>query len=73
MLAFAPSLPVSYDLVLSLTSLALAIVVMSIGYILALGTLGSSLALAGGAVIGVGVGLMHFTGMAAVEIPAHIQ
>jgi len=73
MLAYAPSLPVSYDLVLTVTSLALAIVVMSIGYILALGTLGPSLALVGGAVIGVGVGLMHFTGMAAVEIPAHIQ
>src|SRR5690242_20565694 len=54
MLAYAPSMPVSYDLVLTLTSLAIAIVVMSFGYILALGTLGPALTLTGGAVIGIG-------------------
>jgi methyl-accepting chemotaxis protein len=73
MLAYAPGLPISYDVVLTLTSLLIAIVVMSFGYILALGTLGRALALAGGAVIGLGVGLMHYTGMAAVEMPSRID
>jgi methyl-accepting chemotaxis protein/PAS domain-containing protein len=53
--------------------LLIAIVVMSFGYVLALGTLGRGFGLAGGAVIGLGVGLMHYTGMAAVEMQARIE
>jgi NO-binding membrane sensor protein with MHYT domain len=73
MLAYQPGLPVSYDIVLTLTSLIIAISVSSFGFILAMGTLGPNLGLAGGATIGIGIGLMHYTGMAALEIPAHIH
>jgi NO-binding membrane sensor protein with MHYT domain/methyl-accepting chemotaxis protein len=73
MLAYAPSVSVSYDLVLTLASLVVAIVVLSFGYIVALGSLGRNWGLAGGAVIGLGIGLMHYTGMAALEIPAQIH
>jgi NO-binding membrane sensor protein with MHYT domain/methyl-accepting chemotaxis protein len=72
MLAYTPSLVVSYDAVLTFLSLVIAIVVMSLGYIVALGSLGPGWGLAGGAVVGIGVGLMHYTGMAAVEVPAQI-
>jgi methyl-accepting chemotaxis protein len=73
MLAYQPAVPVSYDIVLTLTSLVIAISVSSLGYILAMGTLGQNWAFAGGAVIGIGIGLMHYTGMAALEVPAHIH
>jgi NO-binding membrane sensor protein with MHYT domain len=72
MLAYQPALPVSYDIVLTFASLAIAVLVMSIGYLVALGTLGARLRWIGGTTIGIGVGLMHYTGMAALEAPARI-
>ena len=73
MLAYQPAVPVSYDLVLTLTSLVIVVAVASFGFILAMGTLGRNWALVGGASIGIGIGLMHYTGMAALEMPAHIH
>jgi methyl-accepting chemotaxis protein len=73
MLAYEPALPVSYDIILTLLSLIIAIAVSSFGFILALGALGPNFAVAGGATIGIGIGLMHYTGMAALEIPARIH
>jgi NO-binding membrane sensor protein with MHYT domain/methyl-accepting chemotaxis protein len=72
MLAYTPAVSVSYDLLLTLTSLVIAILVLSFGYIVALGSFGRNWGLAGGAIIGLGIGLMHYTGMAALEIPAQI-
>src|SRR3569832_1259733 len=73
MLAYQPGFPTSYEIVLTLTSLVSGVAVASFGFFLAMGTLGSKLGLVGGAVIGIGIGLMHYTGMAALEIPAHIH
>lgn len=73
MLAYQPGLPMSYDIVLTLASLVIAIAVASLGFIVAMGPLGPRIGLTGGAVIGIGIGLMHYSGMAALDIPAHIH
>lgn len=72
-LAYQPAMPVSYDMVLTLVSLVIVVAVASFGFVLAMGTLGSGIGLVGGAAIGIGISLMHYTGMAALEMPAHIH
>src|SRR6185312_3759342 len=62
MLAYEPAVPIAYDIVLTLTSLFVAIGVASFGFILALDAR-AFIALAGGSVVGLGVALMHFIGM----------
>ncbi len=68
MLAFAPSLPVAYDLPLTLLSLAAAILITGFGVYLA--TIGKTIDhhLVGGAVIGGSIAAMHFIGMSAFEV-----
>ena len=69
MLAFDPGFPVAYDIVLTGLSLAVAIVVISVG--LAWALYGKRLwsAAMGGAVAGAGIACMHFIGMAGLRIP----
>lgn len=67
-------MPVSYDATLTLASLAMAIVAPAVGlYIVGRG--GGSVAklLIGGVLTGLGVALMHYTGMAAMIMPATID
>ncbi|MGB7037849.1 MAG: MHYT domain-containing protein [Xanthobacteraceae bacterium] len=70
MLAYRPAVPIAYDLLLTLTSLIIAIMVCAFGFMIALNP---RRAAAGGAVIGIGVALMHFIGMSALEMPGHIH
>jgi diguanylate cyclase (GGDEF)-like protein len=67
MLAFEPNLPVGYDLGTTLLSVTAAVAVAGIGCLVALGPR-PILAPLGGAIVGAGVALMHYIGMAAVEI-----
>src|SRR5688572_10571239 len=68
MLAYDPSaLPLGYDVGLTLLSIAIAMVVTFAGFAI---VLYMREALLGGAVFGVAVGSMHFTGMAALTAPA---
>ena len=68
MLAFRPGIPVGYDLGLTSVSVAIAIVLSGLGYvILARVRHGAAI---GGALIGVATAAMHFTGMAAVHVAA---
>jgi len=73
MLAFAPDLAVGYDLWLTLESLVLAIGITGAGSMLAVrgGRSAPLLALAG-LVLGLGVGTMHYTGMAAFQVAGHL-
>jgi diguanylate cyclase (GGDEF)-like protein len=88
MLAYDSGFPTAYDPGLTLASLVIAIGVTTTGYLLAAqgGELRGSgyiegfgysrrhVAVAsGGAVVGLGIGLMHYTGMAAVIVPGVIQ
>ncbi len=68
-LAFRPGLPLTYDLFFSVLSLAISVVVSTIGIALAVGE-GRNNAPLGGAVVGVGIAAMHYTGIAAMRMPA---
>jgi diguanylate cyclase (GGDEF)-like protein len=72
MLAYRPSLPIGYDLGLTLLSIASAIVITGAGWTAALrgGRLGTLLA---GTAIGAGIGTMHYIGMAAVNLPGRFD
>lgn len=66
MLAFKPGLPMNYDIGITALSVVIAIMFSGGGYALARLRGGA----VGGALVGLGVGAMHFTGMAALEAPA---
>jgi signal transduction histidine kinase len=73
MLAFQPNLPVGYDITLTALSVVIAIAVSLIG--LAVSVLfreRPAMVALGGAIVGAAVGAMHFTGMSALLVPAHI-
>ena len=71
MLAYQPDIPIGYDLDLTLLSIAAAIVVTGAGWFVAAGG-GLKATLLGGAVIGAGIGTMHYIGMAAVKLSGHM-
>ncbi|MGZ8296628.1 MAG: EAL domain-containing protein [Allosphingosinicella sp.] len=68
MLAYRPNLPIGYDLPLTLLSIAAAVTITGVGWTAALrgGRFGTLVA---GLLIGVGIGTMHYAGMAAVKLP----
>ena len=68
MIAYRPNLPIGYDLWLTLLSIAAAVVMTGAGWTAALrsGPRGTLLA---GTAIGIGIGAMHYAGMAAVKLP----
>jgi signal transduction histidine kinase len=70
MLAFRPGFPIGYHVALTLVSIAIAIAIAWLGF--ALGLRYGSGAL-GGAVLGVAIGAMHYTGMKALSVPADLE
>lgn len=73
-LAFSIPVGVTYDPLLTLGSMLLAIVSTAIGYaLIAFGTLHWPRLVAAGSITGVGVAIMHYTGMAAMIMPASIR
>ncbi len=73
MLAFQPELPISYGPFLTFLSIVIAVAVTGVGFsIAALGT-GSWSAWFGGAVVGVGIFSMHFTGMYGLQFPGRLE
>ena len=74
MLAYQLPVPVSYDGPLTLTSLLAAIVVTGIGlWIVSSEAVNVLRLISGGIFTGLGVAAMHYTGMAAMQMPAHIR
>jgi diguanylate cyclase (GGDEF)-like protein len=67
MLAYQPDLPVGYDFGLTLLSVAAAILITGAGWWVALRSTRWS-ALAGGALLGGGIGTMHYIGMSALNM-----
>jgi len=66
MLAFKPGLPINYDVGITMLSVVVAIAFSAAGFHVARRQGGAL----GGAIVGLGVGAMHYTGMAALEAPA---
>src|SRR5262249_47001580 len=72
MLAYEPGVPIAYDIGLTGLSLLFAAAITGAGFSLAVNhpsLLRSALA---GAVVGLGVGSMHYTGMWALEVPGRV-
>jgi diguanylate cyclase (GGDEF)-like protein len=67
MLAYQPDLPVGYDFTLTLLSVAAAILINGAGWWVALRSARWS-AVAGGILLGGGIGTMHYVGMSALKI-----
>ena len=71
-LAYEPGAPVAYALGLTGLSLLIAVSVTSLGLATAIAGSARWAALAGGAIVGAGIGGMHFIGMWAVEVPGRV-
>jgi NO-binding membrane sensor protein with MHYT domain len=72
MLAYEPDVGAGYNLGLTILSLFFAAVISGAGLSTALRYGSQPAAAAGGAVIGVGIAAMHYTGMLALELPGQI-
>ena len=72
MLAFSPGIPTAYNIALTALSLVAAILLTRAGLAVAVGSFAGAGARLGGAMVGGGIAAMHYTGMAAFEIPRHI-
>jgi diguanylate cyclase (GGDEF)-like protein len=73
MLAYSPGAEAGYNLILTALSLILAVAIFGIGFAVALSALTVRAAAIGGAIVGGGIAIMHFTGMMALELPGHIS
>src|ERR1019366_641215 len=72
MLAFSPGIPIAYNIALTGLSLVAAIFLTGAGLAVAVEPIAGAGAWLGGAMVGGGIAAMHYTGMAALEIPARI-
>jgi len=73
MLAYDPGIGAGYDVLVTALSLVFAILIAGLGFGLALSAPKRSRAAIGGAIVGLGVAAMHYTGMLALELPARIE
>jgi len=72
MLAYDPGTGAGYNIPITLMSLVFAVAISAVGFGIALLNDRRSTMAIGGAVVGIGVAAMHYTGMMALEIPARI-
>jgi NO-binding membrane sensor protein with MHYT domain len=72
MLAYDLGATAGYDLALTVTSLIVAAVLTGAGLAVALQGSSRWMPAIGGAIVGIGITAMHFTGMLALQIPGHI-
>ncbi|RXG97621.1 EAL domain-containing protein [Bradyrhizobium zhanjiangense] len=73
MLAYGPGGAGAYNIPVTLLSLILAISVTFVGLSIAVSSSRPVWIALGGAIVGTGVAAMHYTGMAALEIPARVD
>src|ERR1700733_9720542 len=72
MLAYDPAIGAGYDLVVTISSLLIAVLITGAGLGTALLDFGRWTGALGGAIAGGGIAAMHYTGMMALEVPGHI-
>src|SRR5437868_4610247 len=73
MLAFEPGLPTGYEPKLTILSLFVAIAAMTFGFAIAARRMPRVIPIIGGIFIGLGVGAMHYTGMAALRTAGTVE
>ncbi|QPF94001.1 bifunctional diguanylate cyclase/phosphodiesterase [Bradyrhizobium commune] len=73
MLAYGPGTGGAYNIPVTLLSLIFAISVTFVGLSIAVSSTRTLWVVLGGAIVGGGVAAMHYTGMAALEIPARVD
>jgi diguanylate cyclase (GGDEF)-like protein/PAS domain S-box-containing protein len=73
MLAYDPGIGAGYNLVLTILSLLIAMLITGAGLGIALFDFGRWTTVCGGAVVGGGIAAMHYTGMMALELPGRIS
>jgi diguanylate cyclase (GGDEF)-like protein len=73
MLAYGPGNGGAYNIPVTILSLIFAISVTFVGLSIAVSSLRTPWVVLGGAIVGGGVAAMHYTGMAALEIPARVS
>src|SRR5918997_284372 len=73
MQAFEASMPVTYDVLITLLSMAIAIAASALAlFVVSRGVMRAPQLLVAGPIMGVGIASMHYTGMAAMRMPATI-
>jgi diguanylate cyclase (GGDEF)-like protein/PAS domain S-box-containing protein len=72
MLAYDPGIGAGYSIPITVLSLVLAVAILAVGLAVASLNSGWPTVAAGGAIVGVGVAAMHYTGMLGLELPARI-
>ena len=73
MLAFKSAIPATYEPLLTLTSLLIAISVSGAGFCIAEGNRPKWVYPLAGAVVGLGIATMHYAGMQAMSVSGHIR
>ncbi len=73
MLAYEPGIATGYHVGLTVLSLVIAVFVTGAGLAIAVQQPFRHSAILGGAVVGAGIAAMHFTGMAALEVPGRLK
>ena len=73
MLAYGPGGAGAYNIPVTILSLIFAIAVTFVGLSIAVSSSRAVWIVLGGAIVGAGVAAMHYTGMAALEIPARVD
>ncbi|TYL91615.1 EAL domain-containing protein [Bradyrhizobium rifense] len=73
MLAYGPGNGGAYNIPVTILSLIFAISITFVGLSIAVSSLRTLWVVLGGAIVGGGVAAMHYTGMAALEIPARVS
>jgi diguanylate cyclase (GGDEF)-like protein/PAS domain S-box-containing protein len=72
MLAYRPGIEVAYDIPLTILSLLTTAGITTLGFWLAVTAPSRYAAIIGGGLVGMGIAVMHYLGMAALEMPAKI-
>jgi len=73
MLAYDPGSIAAYNIEVTLLSLVFAVATVAVGLVVALHDARPGIVALGGAIVGLGVAAMHYTGMLALEVPARIE
>jgi diguanylate cyclase (GGDEF)-like protein/PAS domain S-box-containing protein len=73
MLAYDGGTGGGYSIRVTMLSLVFAVLINSVGFAIALSGERRAFAAIGGAIVGIGVATMHYTGMMALELPARID